>query len=99
MEQLRNPSARPTIVVDPANFGVFGPVDASTVGLPGPFGRERCLYALPLDPGPSLLAPPCVVHDSDSAYLADPTGALIGVGAVWVSRMAVCPPVEDTRRF
>lgn len=95
---LRHPSARPAVVVDPAAFGVVDPAQ-SFVGRPGPLGRERCLFALPLDPGPSLLCPPTVVHDPSSAYLADPDGTLIGVAAVWVGRMLTARSTEDTRRL
>lgn len=99
MEHLRHPSDRPAVVVDPAAFGVLDPASATIVGRPGPFGRERVLFALPLDPGPALLSPPTVVRDAGSAFLADPDGALIGVAAVWVDRMLTVRFTEDTRRF
>jgi hypothetical protein len=98
MSFLRGPSPRPSVVVDPAAFGVVDPT-RTFVGLPGPFGRERVMSALPLDPGPALLSPPTVVRDAGSAYLADPDGALIGDPAVWVDRMLFCVMTEDTRRF
>jgi hypothetical protein len=99
MEHLRDPSPRPSVVVDPAAFGVVAPADGSFVGLPGPLGRERVMSALPLDPGPALLSPPTVVRDASSAYLADPDGALIGEAAVWVNRMLTARWTEATRRF
>jgi hypothetical protein len=92
MEHLRHPSDRPSVVVDPAAYGIG-------VGRPGPFGRERVMSALPLDPGPCLLSPPTVVRDPGAAYLADPDGALIGEAAVWVGRMLTARWTEDTRRF
>ena len=98
VENLRHPSLRPSVVVDPAAFGIVTP-DSSALGRPGPFGRERCLYALPLEPGPALLSPPVVLHDPGFAYVADPQGALIGTPAVWVSRMQTARWVEDTRRL
>jgi hypothetical protein len=98
VENLRHTSLRPSVVVDPAAFGIIAP-DASIVGRPGPFGRERVMSALPLDPGPALLSPPTVVHDAGSSFLADPDGALIGEPAVWVGRMLTARWVEDTRRF
>jgi hypothetical protein len=98
MEHLRHPSDRPSVVVDPAAFGVVDPT-GTFVGRQGPFGRERVLSALPLDPGPSLLSPPTVVRDAGSSFLADPDGALIGEPAVWVQRMLTARWVEDTRRF
>jgi hypothetical protein len=96
---LRHPSDRPSVVVDPAAFGVLDPPSGSFVGRPGPFGRERVMSALPLDPGPALLSPPTVVHDAGSAYLADSDGALIGEAAVWVNRLLTARWTEDTRRF
>ena len=96
---LRHPSDRPSVVVDPAAFGVIDPTGGSLVGRDGPFGRERVMSALPLDPGPALLSPPTVVHDAGSAYLADPDGALIGEPALWVERMLTTRWTEDTRRF
>lgn len=98
MEHLRHPSARPSVVVDPAAFGVVDPA-RDFVGRPGPLGRERVLSALPLDPGPALLSPPTVIRDPGAAFLADPDGALIGVAAVWVSRMLTARWTEDTRRL
>ena len=95
---LRHPSDRPSVVVDPAAFGVGDPT-GTVVGRPGPFGRERVMSALPLDPPPTLLSPPTVVRDAGSAYLADPDGALIGEPAEWVERMLTARWTEDTRRF
>lgn len=99
MENLRHTSLRPSVVVDPAAFGIVDPDSSTFVGRDAPFGRERCLFALPLEPGPSLLSPPTVVRDPGSAYVADPDGALIGVEATWVSRMLTTRWVEDTRRL
>ena len=96
---LRHPSDRPSVVVDPAAFGVLDPPSGTLVGRPGPFGRERVMSALPLDPGPCLLSPPTVVHDAGSSYLADPDGNLIGDPALWVNRMLTGRWTEDTRRF
>jgi hypothetical protein len=98
MQHLRHPSPRPSVVVDPAAFGVGVP-PGNVVGREGPFGRERVLFALPLEPGPALLSPPTVVRDAGSAYLADPDGALIGDPAVWVDRMLTARWTEDTRRL
>jgi hypothetical protein len=95
---LRHPSPRPSVVVDPAAFGVVDPA-ANFLGRPGPLGRERVLSALPLEPGPALLSPPTAVHDAGSAFLADPDGALIGEGPVWVGRMLTARWTEDTRRL
>ena len=97
MQHLRHPSPRPSVVVDPAAFGVLDPSSATLLGRPGPFGRERVMSALPTPP--TLLSPPAVVRDGGSAYLADPDGALIGEPAVWVNRMLTGRWTEDTRRF
>ena len=98
MQHLRHPSPRPSVVVDPAAFGVVDPSPAF-VGRPGPLGRERVMSALPLNPGPALLSPPYVVRDAGSSFLADPDGALIGEPAVWVNRMLTARWTEDTRRL
>ena len=99
MEHLRpSTSARPSVVVDATAFGVVDP-SSNIVGRPGPLGRERVLFALPLDPGPALLSPPTVVRDNGPAFLADPQGNLVGVAPTWVSRMLTARWVEDTRRL
>lgn len=90
-------SPRPEIVVDPRARSV-GDIDGGRVGLPGPFGRERVLFALPLDPGPVQLAP--------AELIVDPISDLVGNGGVvglapplWVSRMQTARWTEDTRRL
>lgn len=98
MENLRHPSARPSVVVDQTAFGVVDPARAH-LGQPGPLGRERVLFALPLSPGPALLSAPTTLRDPGPAFLVDPQGAMIGEPDVWVSRMLIGPPVEDTRRL
>lgn len=98
MENLRHTSLRPAVVVDPAAFGVADP-NQFRVGRDAPLGRERVLFALPLEPGPALVSPPTVLRDPGSAYVADPDGSLIGVPAVWVGRMLTARWVEDTRRL
>lgn len=97
MQHLRHPSSRPAVIVDPAAFGIADPTSTTIVGRPGPFGRQRIVSALPMEP--TLLSPPAVVRDPGSAYLADPDGALIGEPAVWVSRMLTGRWTEDTRRL
>lgn len=99
MQHLRPAtSSRPTVVVDPVAFGVADPTRIR-VGRPAPLGRERVLFALPLDPGPALLRAPTVLRDRGPAFLADPQGNLVGVAAVWVSRMLTARWTEDTRRL
>ena len=94
MENLRPTNARPTVVVDPAARGIADP-SSVLVGRDRPLGRERLLYALALDPGPALLRPPTVVRSA--AFVADPSPYLIGREAIWVARMLVAVPAEDTR--
>ena len=96
MERLRPPNSRTTVVVDPAAFGVADP-SRDFIGKPRGLGRERLLHALPLDPGPACLRVATVVRDPGPARLADPDGALIGTPAVWVARLLVAVPGEDTR--
>jgi hypothetical protein len=86
------------VVLDQTAFGLIDP-SSSFVGRPAPLGRERVLFALPLDPGPALLSPPTVVRDNGPAYLADPQGNLVGFAPVWVSRMLTVRMTEDTRRL
>ena len=96
MDNLRPPNSRPTVIVDPAAFGVIDP-SSNFIGQPQPLGRERVLYALPLDPGPALLRPPTVIRDPGPAFVADTNPALIGVPAIWVARFLTALPTEDTR--
>jgi hypothetical protein len=55
------------------------------------------LYALPLDPGPALLRPPTLLRDPGSAIVGDPNPVIVGLEAIWVSRMLIALPTEDTR--
>jgi hypothetical protein len=57
------------------------------------------VFALPLDPGPTQLRAPTVLHDQDGAYIADADGNLIGRAGLWVSRMLTARWTEDTRRI
>ena len=100
MKPLRPLSARPKLVVDPAARGIFDPSTDTRVGREGPWGRERIVFALPINgTGPVTLAAPIVVHDQDGFYLADPDGTLLGVDGVRVSRFLNARWTEDTRRL
>ena len=102
MKQLRNLSARPQLVIDgPALRTVHDVVTQSDVGMPGPFGRERVVEALPSNKnrGAVQLAAAQVLHDAARCYLADPDGNLVGVDAVWVHRMVSATVTRDTRRL
>lgn len=100
MRQLRNLSARPTLLVDQHGRSVQDPTRRARVGLPGPFGRARVIFALPLNKSnPTQLTFAKVLRDADSHDISDPQGVLIGRPAVWVSRMLYARWVEDTRRI
>jgi hypothetical protein len=99
MTSLRHLSVRPTIVVSEASQGVSEVQTPAHVGRPGPWGRSRVVYALPLAGGPTLLRPPLVVHDQNGAYLASAAQELQGRTWVWVPRMLAARFTEDTRRI
>jgi hypothetical protein len=96
VDNLRPPNSRPTVLVDPSARGVADP-QPDFIGQPQPLGRERLLYALPLDPGPALLRPAAVLRSAGASYVADPSPELIGVPAIWVARFLTALPSEDTR--
>jgi hypothetical protein len=99
MKQLRNLSARPTLLVDDHGRRVVD--NATSAGIPGPFGRERIVTALPTNRsyGPRQLTAAVIVHDAGLCYLADPDGNAIGEPAVIVHRMLAAAPTAVTRRF
>jgi hypothetical protein len=72
-----------------------------TIGRLGPWGRERCLYALPLNNyGPVQIVPHGWVRDEDSTQVAAPDDTIVGThGPVWVHRFLAARWVEDTRRL
>lgn len=96
MTALRNLSARPELLRDDDSSQIADPVP-QIVGVPGPFGRHRVVFALPM--GPVQLQPRVVLHDGNGAYLADPQGNLIGTDKVVVHRMLAARWTEDTRRL
>lgn len=94
--ELRKPSPRPLILVDERGRAVAAPGDGARVGRPGPLGRERLLFALPLawaelDRG--------VMLDVAGPLDADSAGAVTGKGRVYVPRMLHARWVADTRRL
>ena len=97
--QLRPGSPRPELVVSDHAIGVADPTTGDRLGMPGPFGRNRIISALPLKDGPVLLQPARVLHDSNGCYIADPDGNLVGMPAQRVSRMISARWTEDTRRL
>lgn len=95
-------SERPQLLVDDHGRRITDFTDVTDrVGIPGPFGRERVVAALPTNKtsGPVLLEPARVVCDSALCYLGDPDGNLLGEPAVWVHRMAYARWVGDTRHL
>jgi hypothetical protein len=75
------------------------------IGIDGPYGRERVVYALPFGahgndrvPGFQYAAPKLFV-DSYGNYLADPNGTIIGIDGLWIPRLLVARWTEDTRRL
>jgi hypothetical protein len=102
MQTLRTLSARPEIVVDNQGFRLIEPVSSSTVGVPGPFGRQRIVTAIPTnetETGPVQISAAQTLHDNQVFYLADPDGNLIGEPAIWVHRMLHARWTQDTRRL
>jgi hypothetical protein len=95
--ELRPPSARPEILLDQRSGAVQDPASVTQVGRPGPFGRERCLFALPLPV--TELSRGVLLKDQDGSMLGDPAGTVIGMPRVYVHRMLYARPTEDTRRF
>jgi hypothetical protein len=95
--ELRQPSARPEILLDQRSGAVQDPASLTRVGRSGPFGRERCLFALPLPV--AELSRGVLLRDQDGAMVADPAGNVIGTLRVYVHRMLTCSITEDTRRF
>jgi hypothetical protein len=97
MTALRQLSSRPELLRDQDSGSVLDPSSQSLVGISGPLGRERCVYAIPM--GPVDIVTPLLVHDTDGAYLADAQGNLIGMPRVTVHRMLSARWTEDTRRL
>lgn len=99
MKHLRNLSARPEFVVDGRGHRLVD--NGDRIGLPGPFGNERVVAALPTNKagGPLTLAAPVVMHDHTLCYLGDADGTLVGTPGVVVHRMAYARWTADTRRL
>jgi hypothetical protein len=95
--ELRQPSPRPGLLLDTRSDAVQDPASLTQIGRAGPFGRERCLFALPLPV--TELSRGVLLKDQDGAMVADAAGNVIGVERVYVHRMLSAGRVEDTRRF
>lgn len=98
MKNLWNLSPRPELVVSDRPDSVVDP-SQTRVGKPGPFGRARVVFALPLENGPVELVPRALIRDDQAGYLGDPQGNLIGKPGVRVSRVLSARWTEDTRRL
>jgi len=105
MRPLRKFSARPGVLVDQRSRSVSQSMASPTgrVGRPGPFGRERVLFALPLSETPAQwLKPHRATVDQRAAYPNDPSlppSSMVGFQGVWVPRMLTARWTEDTRRM
>lgn len=99
MTQLRPLSPRPELVVGSPDAARIADPAHTQVGVKGiPLGRERVLYALPLNKdGPQLIRRAEVLQGT---LIIDPAGNVLGVsGPVWVHRLLHAGPVADTRRL
>ena len=98
MDQLRQLSSRPELLRDGASAQVSDQSSETLVGVPGPWGRQRVVAALPLGGGPLVIVTPTVVS-CDSVALADPDGNVIGEPGIIVHRMLSARWTDDTRRL
>lgn len=97
MSVVRTPSDRPALLVDPRAFGIIDP-QGNLIGEAKPFGRERVVMAMDLDPAGASFPAEALV-DNRGFYLVDPDGNLVGEPALWVSRMLTAGVTQDTRRL
>jgi hypothetical protein len=95
--ELRAPSPRPEVLLDQRSGAVQDPASLTQIGRQGPFGRERCLFALPMPV--QELSRGVLLKDQDGAMVADAAGTVIGLPRVYVHRMLTARWTEDTRRF
>jgi hypothetical protein len=80
---------------------VYDVVTQTRLGIAGPFGRERCLEALPTNKagGPVQIEAPRIIHDNRHGYLGDSDGNVVGVPGVFVHRLQYATKTRDTRRL
>jgi hypothetical protein len=106
--RLRPLSPRPELLtdsqtgqlVDPAGNFVAAPPRPPEPANQPPLGRARIVSALPSRTATAVkLETEKVIADSQSAYLVDPDGNMIGKPGLWVMRMVSAGKVEDTRRL
>ena len=91
-------SARPTLVVTDQATRLADPATGTVVGMPGPFGRERVVAALPLGGSFAPVMRPTVLRSERNIGIADGAGFVVGRGDVWVARMLYATRTEATRR-
>lgn len=98
MTALRPLSPRPELVVGAPHQPRLEDSAGTQVGIPGPLGRARVIFALPLNgSGPVQLARATVLQGT---LVADPSGNVIGEsGPVWISRLLYARWTENTRRL
>lgn len=98
MANVGPPNARPTVVVDGNSKSVLDP-SINSVGAPRPLGRERLVWALPLNPGPAFLRNASLVAapSGQMTAIGDSLTVALGGDVVLVSRMLIATPAEDTR--
>jgi hypothetical protein len=99
MDRLRQLSNRPELLRDEDSAHIIEQASETLVGTAGSLSRDKVVSALPLHGGPITVLAPIVLHDEDLAYLADPSGNLIGVPGIVVHRMLSARWTEDTRRL
>lgn len=99
-EHLRHPSSRPQVIVDHRASSIGNPTIPERLGRPGPFSRERVVFALPTNA--VELKFPDVVVDHRARLLSDPLDSVISPAdgdRVIVHRMLWATKAEDTRRL
>lgn len=105
MKHLRNVTARPELVVDPTPNRIVA-VDNEllvTLGIEGPFGRQRLVTALPPNKGSGVVevAPREALCDPDGTLLLDPySGSVVGASnGIRAHRWLQAARTIDTRRL
>lgn len=97
MKQLRTGSARPELIVDNSGAYLAEPAGVTAVGFDRPFGRDRVVYALPINGVDQATMK--LLDDGAGALVADPSDVLVGIDRVWIARLLSAAPTTDTRRL
>jgi hypothetical protein len=99
---LRTLSARPQLLVDQQGTRQRDTaVPIGTVGIPGPFGRERVVEALKLQNNPPTPQYPAqvVVDQCDMLLLNPADGSVVGQPGLFIHRLLQATRTRDTRRL